>query len=157
MIIHDSWCMMLMCCWPIRKNCDSSSYLPPIWSPACQTFLTLVRSWPFLKLRSSLMSHFFCQILGGNEANESNFVTRPSKQCKSLIWILIFLCLFCSNLSNGGKQRLFSPTLWLLLSIVDLQEAGPSGWSFVKGQSLRMIIWIQIQCAMCRSCCKYNV
>ena len=37
---------------------------------------------------------------------------------------------------------------WLLLSIVDLQEAGPSGWSFAKGRSLRrsfeggqMIFW----------------
>ena len=129
MMSHDSWSMMLMCCWPIRKNCDSSTYLPPIWSPACQTFLTLVRSWPFLKLRSSLMSHFFCQILGGNEANESNFVTRPSKQCKSLIWILIFLCLFCSNLLNGGKQRLFSPTLTIALNC-----------GFARGRPIRKII-----------------
>ena len=30
---------------------------------------------------------------------------------------------------------------WLLLSILDLHEADPSGWSFAKGRSLQMIIW----------------
>ena len=33
-----------------------------------------------------------------------------------------------------------NPTDWLLLSIVDLQEAGPSEWSFARGRPLRMII-----------------
>ena len=74
------------------------------------------------------------------------------------------LCLFCSNLLDGGKQRLqqrlFSPTLTIALNcgfargrplrmIIckrpvppndHLKEACPSRWLFARGWPIRMII-----------------
>jgi len=60
--------------------------------------------------------------------------TRPIKQCKSLIWILIFVLFWYIRWRKAKTATKTIPP------DDHLQKAGASGWSFANGQPLRMII-----------------
>jgi len=60
--------------------------------------------------------------------------TRPSKQCKSLIWFLIFVLFWYIRWRKAKTATKTVPPN------DHLQKAGTSGWSFANGQPLQMII-----------------
>jgi len=86
------------------------------------------RSWNKMLSNIYLCWHWNC-ILG-----PITIETRPIKQCKSLIWILIFVLFWYIRWRKAKTATKTIPP------DDHLQKAGASGWSFANGQPLRMII-----------------